>query len=104
MQTIEQIADRRFRSMLAGIKKRNLKIRTEYPVIAAQEWLESCDLDEAIRWWNAGVFDAACANVLRRASVNPSRLASASGTLLGHRFSDGDLSLCDVMEALKRHG
>ena len=103
MQTIEHIANRRFKSMLAGIKKRNLAICTEHPITAAQEWLEFCDLDEAIRWWNAGVFAPHEAGVLKRASISPSRLASASGTLLGHRFCSGDLSLHDVIEALKRH-
>lgn len=103
MQTTEQIANRQFRSMLTGIHKRSHAIRTDHPATAAYDWLEFCDLSEATRWWNAGVFDPGSAGLLKRASVKPSRLASASGTLLGHRFCSGDLSLHDVIEALKRH-
>jgi hypothetical protein len=100
MHTVNQIASKRFNAMLKAINKRNHAIRTDYPVTAAAEWVQTCELGEAIRWWNAGVFAAAAAMELRRANVSPSLMAT-TGTNLGHRHSTGDLTTQDVIEALK---
>lgn len=102
MHTTAPIAGKRHNAMVKAINKRNLAIRTNYPVLAAEDWVQTgMELGEVLLWWNAGVFDPASAKQLKSASVSPSLMAS-TGTVLGHRHSTGEKTTQDVIEALKK--
>lgn len=101
MQTAEQIERRRGQAMVAAVK---LAIRTDDPERAAKAWIDAGFVpDTVVLWWRAGCSDPSRAAELRSAGISASRLMSASGAAFGHRHASGDMSTCDVIEALKRY-